>query len=580
MKERGSAHRHGKCLAGALLALAICCGSLANVAHGAETHGLKWPGGPALKARLALGKKLYSEQCLGCHSIGGAENDIRKVTANVATVGMEAYLTGQGRLFDTMPLFEGSAKERRALAEYVTITLNGRKPDDSSVVPVKPLTHATPPFDVASANYVLLAWNTLGMKCITDADPFFSFLPPGNAFNAVLIKRGPKPVLVTQGVELSYEAQDGFKNPSKHVDFWKFASSLVGKDLPLNTSLAGKGLTGMLAYNDKTLLYEAAGIPVTPFSDDGSINPYPLFTIAAKDTATGALLGQTKLVAPVGSEMGCRNCHGGPWRKNGVSGISAETAANILAVHDKRSGTTLLAQAKQGKPVLCQSCHPDPLLNAPGNPERLNLPAAIHGFHANYMTGRGEDTCSRCHPDSPTGLTRCLRDNHQQYNIGCSRCHGLLEDHTISLLKGELAQGKARASMFMKYLKPRLANSVEAINARKPWLQEPDCSGCHKGGQRPDRLKSSAFNAWVEGPAKLYRSQKDNMGSMPCIGCHGAPHATYAAKSDYGKNRDNIQPMQYQGLNASLGARGNCLMCHTQSMKTDAHHASPVMLRK
>ena len=581
MRGRRAARLRGKCLTVVML-LSLCC--LGLVAPGgacaAEAHGGKWPGGAALKARLALGKKLYADQCLACHSIGGAENDIRKVTANVATVGMEAYLTGQGRLFEHMPLFEGTAKDRRALAEYVTITVNGRKPDDVSFVPVKPLAHTVPPFDAATAKYVLLAWNTLGMKCITDADPFFSFLPPGNAFNAVLIRRGPKPILVTQGVDISYEAQEGFKNPARHVDFWKFAPSIIGKELPLNTSAAGKGLAGTLAYNDKSLLYEAAGIPVTPFSDDGSINPYPLFTISATDKATNALLAQTKLVAPVGSEMGCRNCHGGPWRKNGVSGISAQTAKNILAVHDKRSGTNLLTQAEQGKPVLCQSCHPDPLLNAPGNPERLNLPAAIHGFHANYMTGRGDEACSRCHPDSPTGLTRCLRDNHQKYKIGCSRCHGLLEDHTIGLLKGELAQGKARASFFLNHLKPRMAASVDAVNARKPWLQEPDCSTCHKNGKRPDRVKSVAFNTWVEGPAKLYRSQKDSMGSMPCIGCHGAPHATYAATSDYGKDRDNIQPIQYMGLAASLGARGNCLMCHTQSMKADAHHAAPVMLRK
>jgi len=248
-------------------------------------------------------------------------------------------------------------------------------------------------------------------------------------------------------------------------------------------------------------------------------------------------------------------------------------------VHDKRSGTKLLEQAQAGKPVLCQSCHPDPLLNAAGDPKRLNLPAAIHGFHANYLTGRGEEVCSRCHPDSPTGLTRCLRDNHQKSGIGCSRCHGLLEDHTISLLKGELAAGKERVNWLLGHLKPRMVASVAAVNARKPWLQEPDCATCHKDGKRPARKTSIAFNIWVEGPAKLYRSQKDAMGAMPCIGCHGAPHATYPATSAYGRNRDNIQPMQYMGLAASLGARGNCRMCHTQDMKVDKHHAAPVMLR-
>jgi mono/diheme cytochrome c family protein len=565
---------------GRLLTVAIFCLCLALSAttYAAEGHQPKWPGGAALKTRLAQGKKIFEAQCAGCHDSGG-DTDIRKLTSHVGTVGMEAYITGQGRIFEHMPLFEGTSKDRRALAEYIVISVNGRKADDETFVPVKPLPLTIPAdFDKDTSKYVLLAWNTLGMKCITDADKYFSFLPPGNAFGAVLIRRGPKPEFVTSGVELSYEVEAGLANPAAHMDFWKTAKSLVGKDLPPNVSAAGKGLSGVLAFNDKSRTFEVAGIPASPFADDGSINPYPLFTIRAKD-AGGKLLAQTKFVAPVDSEVGCRNCHGGPWRKNGVIGISDETAKNILAVHDKRSGTTLLADAEKGKPVLCQSCHPDPLLNAAGNPERLNLPAAIHGFHANYLTGRGEEACSRCHPDSPTGLTRCLRDNHQKYKIGCSRCHGLLEDHTISLLKGEQARGYARAGAFMKYLKPRLVKSADAVNARKPWLQEPDCATCHKDGKKPDRRKSTAFNTWVEGPAKLYRAQKDAMGAMPCIACHGAPHATYKADSAYGKDRDNIQPLQYQGLAAAMGARGNCLVCHTQGMKLDKHHKVPVMTR-
>jgi hypothetical protein len=63
---------------------------------------------------------------------------------------------------------------------------------------------------------------------------------------------------------------------------------------------------------------------------------------------------------------------------------------------------------------------PDALFDAPGDPKRLNLSAAMHGFHANYLTGRGEEACAMCHPDSPTGATRCQRDNHAQKGIGCS----------------------------------------------------------------------------------------------------------------------------------------------------------------
>jgi mono/diheme cytochrome c family protein len=520
---------------------------------------------------LKAGKRLFDDHCGVCHETGG-DNDIRKRTEKVATVGLEAYITGQGRIFEHMPLFEGSAKDRRAIALYVTVDLNHKAPDERWVVEVKPLPMAVPAFNPKTDAYVLLAWNTLGMKCITDCDGSFSFLPPGNAMGAVLIKRGAKPQLVSAGVEMAYAAPADARNPSAHVEFWRYAPSILGKELPLNVTAAGKGPEGVMAYNEKSKTFEAAGLPVTPYVDGGGVNPYPLFTVTAKDTATGKVLAQTQAVAPVGAEMGCRSCHGGPWRTNNSSGISEETARNILAVHDKRSGTTLLAQAQAGKPMLCQGCHPDPLLNAKGDPARLNLPAAMHGFHANYLSGRGEETCSRCHPDSPTGVTRCLRDNHASKGIGCGKCHGLLEDHTIGLLKGELAQGKQRAGLFLRHLKARSVASAEVIKARTPWLQEPDCLTCHTGKGRPKAAQVTAFNAWMEGGSQLYRNRKEDTGNVPCIACHSSPHATYPAANAYGKNRDNVQPLQYMGFAGPIGARQRCEVCHTQAMKNEPHH--------
>lgn len=520
---------------------------------------------------LKAGKKLFAEHCGACHETGG-DNDIRKRTEKIAIVGLEAYITGQGRIFEHMPLFEGSDKDRRAIALYVTVDLNRRAPDDHWAVEVKPLPLTIPAFNPKTDQYVLLTWNTLGMKCITDCDSSFSFLPPGNAMGAVLIKRGPKPLLVSAGVEMACSAHADARNPSAHVEFWKYAPSILGKELPLNVSAAGKGLEGVMAYNEKSRTFEVAGLPVTPYTDGGGINPYPLFTVTAKDSATGKVLAQTQAVVPVGAEMGCRNCHGGPWRKNNSSGISEETARGILAAHDKRSGTTLLPQAQAGKPVLCQSCHPDPLLNAKGDPARLNLPAAMHGFHANYLSGRDEEVCSRCHPDNPKGVTRCLRDNHASKGIGCSKCHGLIEDHIIGLLKGELAQGKQRAEMFMRHLKSRVVASAEVIKARTPWVQEPDCLTCHNGKTKPKAAKVTAFNTWVEGGGQLYRNRKDDTGNVPCIACHSSPHATYPATNAYGKDRDNVQPLQYMGFAGPIWAKKRCDVCHTQAMGAEPHH--------
>ncbi|NLY40277.1 MAG: cytochrome c [Desulfovibrionales bacterium] len=496
-------------------------------------------------------------------------NDIRKVTARVGTIGLDAYLTGQGRVFTHMPPFLGTAQERKALAEYITVVINSREPDTEYAAEITPLTEAPGSFDADSAEYVLLAWNTLGMKCVSDADRFFSLLPPGNAFGAVLIRRGEQPELVDGSeITLAYAAPADFQNPASQMDWWKFAPSLLGKELAPNVSATGLGPSGTMTYNEKTSQFEAIGIPVVPYADSGQVNPYPVFTITATDSQ-GQVVAETKVVAPVSTEMGCYNCHGGEWGRDGT-GIAPVTARNILAVHDARSKTNLEALADKGQPVMCQSCHPDPLLGAEGNPQLLNLPAAIHGFHAHYMRDQGEEACARCHPDSPTGVTRCLRDNHASIGLGCKSCHGLLEDHAVSLLKAEQSKGKAQAEHYMRGLRPQVVASQDEIAPRTPWIQEPDCMTCHEDG-RPG-VESSAFNTWNDTPGQLYRNRKDEMEAVPCIACHGAPHATYPATNAYGSDRDNLQPMQYMQMAGPIGASETCAVCHTIDMDADAHH--------
>jgi hypothetical protein len=322
--------------------------------------------------------------------------------------------------------------------------------------------------------------------------------------------------------------------------------------------------------NEETRIFEAAGIPVVPYADDGSVNPYPVFTVTAKDKASGEVVARTKVVVPVSTEMGCRSCHGGEWRKNGVTGISDVTAAGVLEAHDKRSGTSLLTQAKAGKPVLCQSCHSDSLPSAEGDP-KLNLSAAIHGFHVQYLKGQGEDTCSRCHPASPMGVTRGLRDNHAAAGLECRHCHGYLEDHALSLLKGEENAGKKRARLYMAGIDSRVASSVEDIEPRAPWRQEPECMTCH-GSADLDPQTVSAFNVWTKDAGELYRNRKDATESLPCVACHGAPHATYPTNNAYGPERDNLQPMQYMGFAGVMGSGESCAVCHIEMPPGDAHH--------
>ena len=520
--------------------------------------------------RLEAGREIFRGLCSSCHSIGGPLNDIRPLTDMFDQFGMEAMITGMGRVHTYMPRFAGSDQERAALATYIVEELNENIPADAEKVSRPELSLEIPAFDADADEYVLLAWCTLGEKCISDSDAHFSMLPPGSTLSAQLVRRDLLPELVTEGVELTFIPPAGFENPSNHVEFWKYAPSLVGKEVPLNISAKGLGMSGAMKLNAKNQTFMADGIPVLPYTDGGEINPYPVFTIEARDVSSGRLLATTSVVAPVSTEIGCKNCHGGTWRKDGVMGISAVTASDVLARHDRRHKTALLDEAEAGRPVLCQSCHPDPLLKSEGRPELLNLPASIHGFHANYMTDMEEaEACHACHPTGPDSYTYCARGVHAQIGLTCVNCHGTLEDHALTLLRAEQQAGKAKADVLMRHVKPRLVDTVEEIEPRQPWKDEPDCLTCHVDFQAPQT--DSAFNVWTRGPEGLYRTRSDDAGIM-CEACHGPTHAEYPATNAFHADLDAIQPLQYQGANGPIGSGGNCGVCHTVDMDYEFHH--------
>ncbi len=522
--------------------------------------------------QLAAGREIFRLQCLACHCVGGPLNDILPLTAKFSTFGMDSMLNGLGKLNDYMPPFFGNQAERAALAGYIVQDLHG-KGKDLGPQPLNRISHDVPAFDPATDEYVLLAWNNLGMHCISDSSPYWVLLPPANDLFAQLIRRGDKPQVVTEGIALTYQVEPGFENPSRHVAFWKHAKSLFGADLEPNVGLSGNGLSGEMHLKNELKAFDATLIPVVPYPDQGGYNPYPIFTVEAHDKQTGKLLARTRAVAPTATEMGCKNCHGGQWRVDGIAGFTDATSADILAVHDKNSGTQLLKMARQGKPQLCQSCHADPVLGTKGTPGLLNFPAAVHGWHANYLTDRGTEACYKCHPSTPAGPTRCLRGTHAA-KMDCTRCHGTLEDHALSLLKSEKAAGKPGAERLMRHLEPRMVATMAEINPRTPWINEPDCLNCHVDFNRPDPATANAFNQWTSGLNTLYRMRHDNTQSMMCESCHGATHAVYPANNILDPERDNIQPHQYQGNNRTIG-RENCRLCHSGPLTRAGHHPLP-----
>ncbi|RLD71510.1 MAG: cytochrome c [Bacteroidetes bacterium] len=508
---------------------------------------------------------------MACHTVDGYNGVLNK-SDQLTERGLVALLTGMGKVNSYMPPFAGTEEEKRAVAAYIYRVLQEKTTQADVAHEPEELPLEIPPFNPDSNEYVLLVWNDLGMHSISDNEKYFSFQPPGNTLNAQLFKRGPLPELVTSGVTMEYAVEAGFEHPEYHSSFWEYEEAIFGVDLPEGTGLMGKGVFGTMESHGA--VYAAHMIPVVPYMDNKTYNPYPVFTITAKDESSGELLAITKAVAPTSTEMGCRNCHEGGWAWNDVSGMADLTAINILAAHDRMNGTTLLEDAEKGEPKLCQSCHADPALMAPGKPEVLNFSSAIHGFHANYLSGMDQEACNMCHPSSVEGSTSCFRGRHSEVGVGCTECHGTLEDHALGLLAIQ-SDNKASARL-ARGLEPVYAASKEEIIPRMPWLMEPDCRSCHTNFNIfVDGFDGTAFNRWVPGFEALYRNRTDNHGVM-CAACHGSTHAIYGAYNKYGLQRDNQQPLQYQGLAGTIGTHGQCMVCHTVEMTANGHHRNMV----
>lgn len=526
--------------------------------------------------RQAAGRELFNLQCLPCHAIGGPMNDILPLTAKYSIFGLTAKLGDLDGVNGYMPPFSGTMDERAVLASFIVEGLHRKAAEPEIEVEPEPQPAAIPAYDPKKADYVLLAWSDKGMHTISDSDRFFSLRYPASRLNALLIKRGELPEVVTDGVSISYKMEDGFNNPAGQVAFWSQSRSLVGKELPPNTGVTGKALSGTMVFKEEERLFVAEALPVVPYTEAGKFRPYPLVTMEAA-AADGKILAMTRVVAPVSTEMGCKNCHGGKWRVAGRTGISDRTARDILQVHDRINKTDLLAKAAGGNPVRCQSCHGDPLKGGESNPGVLNLSAAMHGFHAGFLRGRGGAACLNCHPDAPQGATRFFRGIHKDMGFDCTQCHGTLEDHALGLLKAEQQAGKTAATRLLQHLnlKPGMVEEAADVKPRVPWLQQPDCLTCHVDFAPPET--DTAFNVWTAGVDGLYRRRTDDMG-IQCAACHNSPHAVYPATNPYGADRDNIVPLQHQKNPYPIGADKNCRLCHTIDMQEEMHHPNSLRM--
>lgn len=370
--------------------------------------------------------------------------------------------------------------------------------------------------EAAGGEYVLIAWNDLGMHCISPSFDQMAILPPYNNLLAQVIKRGDPPQVVTSGITVEYMFKKNTTVTGK-TNFWENARALFGVDLAPGIGLTGNGLSGAFKVNGDH--FEATGIPILPLNDKLVWNPFQSAFVKLRDS-TGAVLSKNTVVVPISDEMHCDKCHA----NGGVAAVGINTGSvdgNILTLHDQKAGTALMAS----RPVLCASCHSDNALGTPGTPNVPSMSLAMHGKHATL--GVNQPACYDCHPGP---LTQCNRSALPAMGqvLGdpkCDTCHGSLAQVSDSIRQG-----------------------------RQPWLQEPTCAQCHGVTRSTGDL--------------LYRNARGH-GGVYCSACHNSPHAWYPSQ----KSVDNWQPETLQG---SSNAIGNCSVCHTSSMSGSNPHNAGV----
>jgi len=455
----------------------------------------------------------------------------------------------------------------------------------------------TPPS--GTTGYMLTAWNDLGMHCMDGNDfSVFSVLPPYNNLHAQLKDKNGD--LVTSGVVITFESAQGTDgkwntSSSNKTNFWNYSDKLFGVTLATDTGLTGVKTSSTtpqpLTFNAQHQWWEAEGIPLTPYNDDGSKNYYPLVKVVAKDTQ-GNILATAKTVLPVSDEMDCKRCHA----SNSVLADAKPDAGwvnhtdpekdfkfNILRLHDEKNPNAvsdhisllqqkgynydtngLEATANNGTPILCAACHKSNALPnvGIGFEAGVDIPAftqAIHAKHAlvkdpannNMMLGDSQNrsACYACHPGSDTNCLRGAMGDAKNADgsnaMQCQSCHG--DMHAVG------------------------------DNTRQGWLDEPNCQACHYNDSNGNPVRETSAvlangtlravvdsnfatmpNTPVSG-ISLYRYSKGH-GDLQCEACHGSTHAIYPAH-----NADNLLS---EGVQGHAGTIGECTACHTTVPRT------------
>jgi len=136
--------------------------------------------------------------------------------------------------------------------------------------------------------YTILAWNDLGMHCMDGNDySVFSILPPYNTLHAHVIKQGKEPDIM-KNLNVTYEAvadpDTGSINTisSTKTNFWQYVQKLFNASVAPDVGLTGKPMQSTtpapMDYNSTYKIFQAEGIPITPYDDNTMTNTIYLHT--------------------------------------------------------------------------------------------------------------------------------------------------------------------------------------------------------------------------------------------------------------------------------------------------------------
>lgn len=86
----------------------------------------------------------------------------------------------------------------------------------------------------AGSDYVVFAWNNLGMHCLNPTCDELVILPPYNTVEVQVIKRGDPPRIITTGVNVEFSIVNNTYSfgKSEYGGFWTYFTDIFGGTPP------------------------------------------------------------------------------------------------------------------------------------------------------------------------------------------------------------------------------------------------------------------------------------------------------------------------------------------------------------